>query len=201
MNIELLFPVPIGFDNLSKSLTQKQVDFISKQPMRSNITNRSSLNNYLLESSELADVKQELNRAINNYFQMVFAPKDDVSLYITQSWSNVTHPGECHHAHTHPNSFISGVLYVSTDATDNIMFVRPMVNGISVNVDAVEWNIFNSITWQYPVKSGGIVLFPSSLGHEVPTTVSKTSRVSLAFNTFLRGRLGDPSDLTELHLS
>jgi hypothetical protein len=43
------------------------------------------------------------------------------------------------------------------------------------------------------------MLFPSSLTHMVET-VQGDDRVSLAFNTFPAGYVGDESSLTELHL-
>lgn len=200
MVIEGLFPTPIGKTTLSKALTKEQFQFIRNQPMRLNMSNRSSMNNYLLETKELADVKEELTQVVRNYFKEVYAPRDGIDVYITQSWSNVTKSGEYHHAHTHPNSFLSGVLYVRTEDTDNILFVRPIVNGVDINLNPANWNVFNSITWQYPVKTGDIVIFPSALGHEVPNTTSNNDRISLAFNVFLKGRLGNPTDLTELYL-
>ena len=51
------------------------------------------------------------------------------------------------------------------------------------------------------VESGDLVLFPSSFQHEVPQTTSKETRISIAFNTFIRGYLGDETSSTALYLS
>ena len=44
------------------------------------------------------------------------------------------------------------------------------------------------------------LLFPSNLSHMVETTKSSQTRVSLSFNTFLVGKIGDDKDLTLLEL-
>jgi hypothetical protein len=62
---------------------------------------------------------------------------------------------------------------------------------------------FNSQTWSYGVETGDIVLFPSQLVHNVEQVkehTDRTQRVSLSFNTFLKGRLGDGYNLGELLL-
>ena len=50
---------------------------------------------------------------LNNYVKEIFCPvQEDVEFYITQSWVNVTRPGEFHHRHAHQNSILSGILYL-----------------------------------------------------------------------------------------
>ena len=50
------------------------------------------------------------------------------------------------------------------------------------------------------VKTGDIVLFPSSLTHMVETKEGDNTRVSLAFNVFIKGTIGNNKQLTELKL-
>ena len=70
-----------------------------------------------------------------------------------------------------------------------------------VKLDTDNYDVYNSDTWWFKVKTGGIVLFPSSLTHNVESVTSKDTRVSLAFNTFLTGTVGDNKKLTELKLN
>ena len=60
-------------------------------------------------------------------------------------------------------------------------------------------NVYNSDSWWFEVGAGDLMLFPSSLTHMVET-VQGEDRVSLAFNTFPVGYVGDESSLTALHL-
>ena len=55
-----------------------------------------------------------------------------------------------------------------------------------------------------PMKCGELILFPSNLTHSVPTNESDEERISLSFNTWSAGSLGDIDNLTYLpinHLS
>jgi ectoine hydroxylase-related dioxygenase (phytanoyl-CoA dioxygenase family) len=70
-----------------------------------------------------------------------------------------------------------------------------------IRLEPTEWNLHNSRTWWFPVNTGDVVLFPSSLVHEVPPTTSSEKRLSLAFNTFLKGYLGENKELNELILT
>ena len=59
---------------------------------------------------------------MQDYFNKVLCAKN-VKPYITQSWLNYTRANQFHHRHEHPNSFVSGVLYINADkATDRINF-------------------------------------------------------------------------------
>lgn len=199
MNIDGLFPIPIGVSKLPKKLTANQLKFLTTQEMRGNIGNISSADSYILNRSELTSLRNELLKLVRDYFKAVYAPADDVDVYITQSWINTTEPSKYHHVHSHPNSFISGVFYIHSEGeADKIMFHKSGYECIQVN--PTEWNRYNSKTWWYPVSTGDVILFPSSLTHEVPPTTSSSNRMSLAFNVFLKGRLGAYADLTELKL-
>ena len=119
--------------------------------------------------------------------------------YITQSWTNYTRTNQNHHSHQHPNSFISGVLYISADEKfDKITLHR---NGYQqIKPVPTEWNWYNSDSWFYTVKTGMIILFPSNTTHNVETKEGDNKRISLAFNTFFKGTMGENSQLTELIL-
>ena len=45
-----------------------------------------------------------------------------------------------------------------------------------------------------------MVLFPSSMYHEAPTNVNDETRITLSFNTFIRGELGGDRQCTKLHI-
>ena len=47
-----------------------------------------------------------------------------IEIYITISWINYTETNQYHHAHSHPNSVISGVYYIETDESDTITFFQ-----------------------------------------------------------------------------
>ena len=63
-----------------------------------------------------------------------------------------------------------------------------------------EFHLFNSESWNFKVKTGDIILFPSTLGHKVESKVGDNIRTSLSFNTFVKGTIGVDKNLTELKL-
>jgi uncharacterized protein (TIGR02466 family) len=200
MHIESLFPTAIGRDKLPKKLTEKQLEFLTTQQMRENSGNLRSIDTYILDSEELSELHDDLLLIVRKYFKTVYAPADDMDVYITQSWVNVTEPNRFHHTHAHPNSFISGVFYIHGEGdADKIMFYKEPYE--CIYIAPTEWNTYNARSWWYPATPGDVILFPSSLTHGVPSTSSNNNRMSLAFNVFLKGRLGVYSDLTELKLT
>jgi len=62
------------------------------------------------------------------------------------------------------------------------------------------FNSFNSESWWLPIKTGQIMLFPSSVSHSVSIKKGKNTRVSLAFNIFIKGSVGSLSKLELLEL-
>lgn len=199
MNIHALFPTPVAFFNLGRPYTGVELEHILNLPQRSNMGNTSSEDNYVLKSPELSDLADFVQTSIEQYLTQIYAPKRQVNLRVTQSWCNYTKPGQFHHKHEHPNSFISGVLYVQTDAKlDRIYFYRSGYQQIKLPTE--NFNLYNSESWWFETVTGALILFPSSLTHMVETTKSADTRISLSFNTFPVGEIGDTRELTELLL-
>mgnify|MGYP003352718405 CR=1 FL=1 len=197
MNIHNLFPLPIGFFRLGRELTATELKYIMGQDRYPNQGNVTSANRKILVGKEMTDIRDFIEDAVLEYFKTVHDPKGDVSLYITQSWANYTDPGQYHHRHAHPNSFISGAFYPQADrSVDKIYFYKNGYQQIKVTTE--KWNDWNSESWWFEVATNKLILFPSHLTHMVETVQSDETRISIAFNTFLEGTIGDEQQLTEL---
>ena len=197
--IENLFPTAVGFYELDKPVTEKEIRFIKDLETRLNDGNTTSIDNYLLKSKEMKRIATFIDQCVQDYFQEVYAPKHKVKPYVTQSWANYTNKGQFHHKHNHPNSVISGVFYVAADAAkDRIFFYKDGYQQIKVKTES--WNQWNSESWWFEVAAGKVVLFPSHLTHMVETVQAENIRISIAFNTFLEGVVRDSQNLTELML-
>lgn len=201
-NMHNLFPTPVYTTGLDYIISKKELDFIESQEFQSNKYNHRSINSYLLEEEELSTLRNEIDKHVQFYFKEVFQPDNKVSLNITQSWCNKTFPGEMHHKHAHTNSIISGVYYINANPeTDRIYFDKGIFNPLEI--EAVNYNIYNASTWYFPVETGMLVLFPSNLLHYVDivkTDQSRDVRVSMSFNTFIKGSIGSEFFLSELNL-
>lgn len=197
--IHNLFPTAVGHYELNRDFTKAELDFFLNQKTRPNMGNTTSIDNYICRSSKLKKLTQFFNDSLNDYFTTVYRPKYEVVPKITQSWINYTKPGEYHHKHAHPNSFISGVFYIETDALkDRIYFYKDKYEQIKVPTE--NWNEWNSESWWYEATPKKLILFPSSLTHMVEQVQAEQTRVSLSFNTFLSGYIGDENDLTGLRI-
>ena len=198
MIVHTLFPSTVCFFELGRDLTNKEMNFIMKQKQKPNEGNTTSVNDNLLKSKTLEKLNKFIMDCFNTYAENVLRIKENVSLDVTQSWANFTQKGQYHHKHNHSNSVLSGVFYVKADETmDKIMFFKEGYD--QIKLEPQDFNIHNSDSWFFNVKSNQFAVFPSSLTHMVPATETE-ERVSISGNTFPKGILGDTSKLTGLQL-
>jgi len=196
-----IFPTPIYTSKLDRKLTTLELKFVDKNKKNfyKNDGNITSNNNYILNEKPFANIKKELDLKVQNYFDEVISPANNIKPYITQSWLNYTETNQFHHKHAHPNSLVSGVLYINCHQEfDKIKFFND--NYKIIKIETKNWNLWNSESWWFPVKTGDIILFPSSLTHMVETKEGTNTRISLAFNVFIKGTIGNNKALTELIL-
>jgi uncharacterized protein (TIGR02466 family) len=193
----MLFPTTILLGELEKEFTKEQMDYVLNLQIKNNIGNLTSKDSYVLENPLFSELKKELEEFAKNY--MTIMNYKLATPYITQSWINYTVEGQYHHSHTHSNSFLSGVVYISaSEDKDSIKFFNPFKSAISVKPE--EYNLYNSIAWDLPVKTKKVILFNSSIEHMVQQKVGNNHRISLGFNFFLKGTLGSEKDLDKLFL-
>ena len=200
-NINGIFPTPIYISKLNRKLTPLELNFVdkSKKDFYKNDGNITSNNNYILNEKPFANIKKELELKVQDYFYKVISPANKITPYITQSWLNYTETNQYHHKHAHPNSLVSGVFYINChEEHDKIKFFND--NYKTIKLEVKDWNMWNSESWWFSVKTGDVILFPSSLTHMVETKQGDNTRISLAFNVFIKGTVGNNKNLTELIL-
>jgi len=71
--------------------------------------------------------------------------------------------------------------------------------GVLYAIDEIH-NFFNARAWIFKVKKGQLVIFPSYLTHSVQQSISDQKRISLAFNTFFKGTIGEAYSFSELKI-
>ena len=204
--IDQLFPIPIGLYEMDRVMTEGERLFLKSRydptTMRVNSGNMASTDTRILDNRELSGLKGYLTDVVNEVFREIHQPANRCELYITQSWLNLTNRGQWHHSHIHGNSLYSATLYLSTGEGDCIEFVRPLTthNLIPFHLKQTTTNWLNCHTYLVGVHDNALVIFPSTLTHQVPEVKHDTPRISLSFNTFIRGDVGSDSDLTALIL-
>ena len=202
--IHSVFPIPIYTTSMERGLTKQELQFVNEQKKHcfKNEGNINSKDNYILNRKEFKNIKKFLDKHCKDYLDTVICPKNKVELYITQSWLNYTEANQYHHKHEHPNSVVSGVLYLDADEiNDQILFTSNRgYQLMSPTINKTKFNLWNSETWFFPVETGDLFMFPSSTTHQVETKKGNNTRISLAFNTFYKGTVGSNTELTELIL-
>ena len=111
------------------------------------------------------------------------------------------HSHQFHHHHYHSNSLVSGIFYISADKkVDSVTFYKGYLDHTKLNIklDITKYNTFNSSSCTFPVETGDLFLFRSSLEHAVNIKKGNNIRISLSFNIFIKGTVGNKEDLTEL---
>ena len=200
--IDQLFPKPVYTSKLDRVLTKKELKTINeyKKKTTSNAGNTTSSENYVLENKTLNNLKKDLHTKVMNYFDKVICTDNPITPYITQSWLNYTKSDQFHQQHYHTNSLVSGILYISADKkVDSITFYKPNPED-RIKLHITKHNPFNSTTLRFPVETGNVFLFSSRLIHGVDRKKGTNTRISLSFNVFFKGTIGNKANLTELVL-
>jgi uncharacterized protein (TIGR02466 family) len=194
-----LFSSPLYQVNLEKELDIKElqqifknVDINDNAKLIKNTGNKFTIDQLFLNNLQETVFYKVIKKHLNIYFYELLKASSDIELYITQSWINKNDPGDFHHAHTHPNSFISGTFYYQTDA-DSGHFVLADTKYTPIEYRKEEYNVFNSNAWKLVPANYELILFPSSILHRVDINKSLRTRISVAFNTYLRGTINTGS--------
>lgn len=197
--IESIFPTPVYFSKLDIEILDKEKTFFKEnlKDVKINAGNIASMNSYVLNNKKVKRIKSEIEKHIMIYHSEVLRNSKTLIPYITQSWLNSTKINQFHHTHNHSNSYYSGVFYLEADGkVDQITFQKSYLREIQVIPE--EYNYYNSDTWWFPTEKNNIIIFPSNTVHSVNQKKDDNERISLAFNVFLKGKLGSEVALTEL---
>lgn len=195
MNKELwpLFSKPI----FRTSIDLSTVD-LSTIKWAKNYNNWISETQNILDQPEFQTLRENVYGGLSEYFYGIMNASPSVEIYITESWFNKTEKGQSHHRHWHPNSLVSGIVYISSEGhTGSTRFITSQFDTIEYNI--TESNIYNSRSWGIVPEVNTMMLFPSNVEHLVEEYQGNTPRVTLSFNTFVKGNINvDP--LTRLSL-
>lgn len=191
-----LFSSPVYIKNLGGFQTEDELlaldNLVSSNDVvwASNHNNNVSKDNRWLDSVKETRLYSLIQEELKQYFYGVMQANPDIEIYITESWLNKSDPGQEHHRHRHANSIISGVYYFNVNVdSGNLIFSNSQYQQIEYTT--VNSNIYNSKHWVLTPKQHSLLLFPSSLEHKVSKNNSNTNRISLSFNTFIKGPISN----------
>lgn len=186
-----LFPTPVFTYDIDVDEGER-LFLLNQYPdnVKDNAGNSTSKDANILKNKEVKLLQKKLLFCVNDAFHRIYTPRYKCKLYITQSWLNFTSKDQHHHQHTHTNSILSAVLYLRVAENDCIVLHHPPHHHI-FDIISNQYDMFNSKVWKLPIKENLLLIFPSTLPHSVPRVEHDTLRVSLSFNTFIKGELGE----------
>ncbi|GAB5380030.1 MAG: hypothetical protein Alis3KO_15740 [Aliiglaciecola sp.] len=200
-DVQPLFAVPYFRASLADAISKEQVEYIKSFKMLPNKQNLISENLSIFEDPKLASIKKAVQEALDVYAKEVMGISQ--KLYVTQSWSLINQPNIGMHTHSHSNSIVSGSLYYAelpSPASRMIFDRHTTYRQLVINPAQDKQNIYNTPLNVVTPKTHEILLFPSDLTHQVEPNMSDKPRYSIAFNCFIKGKLGDFRDVSHLVL-
>lgn len=197
-----LFPTLIQASKYEGEFSQELIDFVNDKDIYEQISNGAvyqSIKRNILDMKMFAELKKFLEEKSNDYLKRMNVQNSEV--YITISWLNMHLDNTSHMAHIHPNSILSGCFYFTDGTPISFVNKESFVRNPSYWFDITEFNDVNYTQTSIPVHKNHVLIFPSNLGHYVDLNQANEKRISLAFNTFVRGKMGDPTGYTDLYLN
>lgn len=183
----LIFPTLIKkYDNfLNKEECKKIVDKLKSIKLKDHyaLTSDKGYSSHYLFNKIHLEFENEFNKKllfiINKYAKEYGYSK----LIIDNSWHNIQYKNSILKMHCHPNSVISGALYLKADKfSSKIFFNNP--NPYVRFTEYSEYNMFNFKDYFFEVGEGCLILFPSWLEHGSGNQENKSEeRICFSFNT------------------
>jgi uncharacterized protein (TIGR02466 family) len=191
-SVESLFPTPVGVmhlenDSLCKTYGDLIIQNLSEKQLQSvDKYGGVSTDDKLYLNPMFGPLYKLIDNEIEEFIiSVIGVKKEDVS--ITGMWSNIQTSRSFHHVHQHPNSYMSGVLYLNVPESEEpgtIFFVDPRQSKNMAQADYQFNSSLSSRSWYFKPKTGMMILFPSWLEHGTDMCIFKPGekRISLSFN-------------------
>lgn len=147
-------------------------------------TSYASLADLPQRASVFAELKRKLDRHAATYAKALRFDLGGRRLKLDSLWVNVLKTGGTHSGHIHPNSILSGTVYVDVPAGSGALRLEdprlPMMMAAPMREsDAPETQ--RRFVYLEP-QVGTVFMWESWLRHEVMPNAARTARVSLSFN-------------------
>ena len=197
MNREELFVFPTLITKYTNQYHDIMVSKLSYLIDSEELRNDIQTDKHLEKKEEYSFFFDWVKECLNDYKDWL--KLDTEELKISLSWANICKNSEGLHPHCHPNSWISGIYYVTNNPSPTV-FLNPLnpltKQGILVQSSTPE---FEPKQWGGNFSAGDMILFPSWLHHYV-IPQENYKRVTISFNVMPSG-ITSTSGLSEYNYS
>ena len=198
--------------SMDSELLESTRELVFQEEFRHSTTNEISKNYYLLREERYKKLTDWVNSCLEE-IRLDFNYICD-SLKITQSWANRSSYGQYHHDHIHPNSMLSGIIYLTKSSAPTLfgfenewyfMTRYEKHPNLKLSFDIGK----SALMGQYDCTPGDMIIFPSSFRHstlphdwsdENRQTDKLIDRITISFNVFPNGKIGILEDLAGLEI-
>lgn len=179
LNVDCRAIEKVCYDQKSKDLKgAKKSNVIGWQSMSFDVTNYDKSHHELFLDEILGEIKK---------FSIEI--KCNFNLYIANYWININSPNSYNKSHCHPQSFLSGCLYIKVPDRNcgSIFFEHPSCDLIESYMNyyhkySDDYRDLFPVNWFYEPTEGQCLIFPAWLKHRVESNLSKEDRISISFN-------------------
>jgi|TARA_B110000858_G_C17601934_1_gene380490 hypothetical protein len=189
-------------------LTPDELGFIyslNKRPHKSNyyapakLSLTATVN--MLESKELKRIKDIIWKQFSDYVDEVLEIENQ--FYICNSWATVQEKGFWHPKHNHPNSVFGSVFYAQAENSILSFSVNKckLMEGFFMHWKIKNHNFFNSSSWDVPVNTGDMIIFPGEIAHESPVHGGPNDRIAIGTSYFPKGEFGSTDQYNLMKIS
>ena len=185
LNVKV-FPTLIKY--ITSFLSQKECNEIINLTLNKKLSSHLSLigeakSTHGLNSDILSNVNSNVIKKIQNKIDEYAIDYGVRKLKLDNSWVNVQNKNSILNKHSHPDSIISGALYLKVDKNSSkIYFYNPNIYLTFVNV--FKQTEFSCENYYFTPQIGDLILFPSWLMHGSNDEKNNSiERIVLSFNT------------------
>jgi uncharacterized protein (TIGR02466 family) len=175
------------------------------------VKNEHNLHTHVLhERKEYNKLKGWFNQCLRECLDDLKTIQFISDIKVCLMWGNKSEYCDWHHTHSHPQSILSGILYLTDNDSRTWFSIRNIWTNFSYNTEE-QWprnfpSIFagkgtknsNDVIHKEPTKSGHLLIFPSHLMHSVDENMSQNTRYSVSFNSFFSGQVGNENSLSKV---
>ena len=187
-DLRQLFATPILQSFLG--VQNRVLEFVKSQEFTYHGNGYMTHENFL-ECPQMKIVKDFITKKVDEYLYSDCCISEEISVELVTSWVNLHKKGDWGHLHSHYNSVISGVWYLSTTPESGEFIIHPdnKLFGNLLDLPRRVYNEFNGDQYAFTPQNGDLLIFPSTMKHSVTSNECDSPRFSLAFNYMTRGDL------------
>jgi len=178
--------IPLYFFNSGERLAKEALDVVKTEIFIDNTSNTMTETTSLHKNEKLIELHRWFTECLQEVCREELLPYPELKVKL--SWANCAGKGQHHQRHAHNNSVVSGIYYLTEGGFGETIFME--------NTNLWRRNLFHlpgdDLEFHNEAPEiGKLILFPSSLRHQVDPHQDDVPRYTIAFNSFPVGDIGD----------